>query len=69
VQLIIEFNHNGEWAHKYNGCSRKRYKVLNVPRGLLGMDWIIGTTKDNREAWRKKLDDHTKNADYEIITK
>ena len=66
-QLIIEFSYAGAWKHKYGGGKRNVFKTLVVPYSLRQFDWIIGTTIDNRQAWRKKLDEHTKSADYEII--
>ena len=67
-QLIIDFNHKGEWKEKYYGSpDRKAFKKIKVPNSLKGNDWILGDVMDFRNEWRKKLDEHTKNAEYDII--
>jgi hypothetical protein len=67
TQLIIEYSQYGEWSRKYRGLLPKKYKVISIPKNLLGEDKIIGVTVDNRDKWRKKLDLITQNASYDII--
>lgn len=67
TQLIIEINRFGEWRKSYGAASFKPFSVVTPPRSMRGKDTIIGSIIDNRKAWRSRLDEHTKTADYEII--
>lgn len=66
-QLIIEFRFDGGFKRKYYGLKTKYFKSINVPEKLKGKDWIIGIERDFSDKWRERLDNHTKNAEYEII--
>lgn len=68
-QLIIEFRFDGGFKRKYYGIEFKWFKNIKVPEKLKGRDWVIGTEQDFRDKWRERLDNHTKNATYEIISK
>ncbi len=57
---------NGGFKRKCSVSWVKHFRNIEVPEKLKGREWIIGTEQDSRDKWRERLDNHTKNAEYEI---